>query len=186
MNTTVRESINEGDCKNEPGQQKKVSYILQTYCLLSVIQGKRAIRTEKTSHFKNTSVDTEGNKMNEMFSRQTRKQPGKRTPRLLSFSQRSGPPCLFQTTCEVKELLDTRPGLRQNSLFFNFSYSRPPNRHIDLALTPSVLFSAPLRPPKTLPGPASIPVPDWMGKSSRMVSPLLRSRHSGGYPTRIR
>ena len=93
----------------------------------SVIQGKRAIRTEKTSHFKNTSVDTEGNKMNEMFSRQTRKQPGKRTPRLLSFSQRSGPPCLFQTICDVKELLDTRPGLRQNSLFFNFSYSRPPN-----------------------------------------------------------
>lgn len=52
MSTTVRESTNEGDCKNEPGKQKKVSYILKTYCLLSVIQGKRATRTEKTSHLK--------------------------------------------------------------------------------------------------------------------------------------
>lgn len=69
--------------------------------------------------------------MNEMFSRQTRKQPGKRIPQLLSFSQRSGPPCLFQTICEVKELLDTSSGLRQNSPFFNFSYSRPPSRPIE-------------------------------------------------------
>lgn len=73
MSTTVRESTNEGDCKNEPGKQKKVSYILQTYCLLSLIQGKRTIRTEKTSHFKNT-VDAEGNKMNETDQKAARKE----------------------------------------------------------------------------------------------------------------
>ena len=53
--------------------KKKVSYILQTYCLLSLIQGKRTIRTEKTSHFKNT-VDAEGNKMNETDQKAARKE----------------------------------------------------------------------------------------------------------------
>lgn len=85
---------------NQESKKKKKKYPIsfRTAVFFSLIQEKRAIRTEKTSDppsFKIVLWTQRENKMNEMFSKQTKKRTEERRLQAFGFSHNLGPPGLF-------------------------------------------------------------------------------------------